>query len=132
MGSAFTSVGGKRRGYGGHEAILQSFHATFLQHGMVSAVPDCFLHDMHLLGLFDIGVWTQIVVGNPPNVCMDDALNATPFGVVMAGKESANTAPSLNEQEVKLAYSMGEWTAQVRRSASPMAYITALLMASWL
>ena len=35
MGSAFTSVGGVRRGYGGHEAILQSFHATFLQHGMV-------------------------------------------------------------------------------------------------
>lgn len=38
---------------------------------------------------------------------------ATPFGVVMAGKESANLHPSLNEQEVKLAYSMGEWIAQV-------------------
>ena len=35
VGSAFTSVGGHGRGFGGHEAILQSFHATFLQHGMV-------------------------------------------------------------------------------------------------
>lgn len=35
VGSAFTSVGGHSRGYGGHEAILQSFHAFFLQHGMV-------------------------------------------------------------------------------------------------
>lgn len=38
VGSAFTSVGGHGRGFGGHEAILQSFHATFLQHGMVSFV----------------------------------------------------------------------------------------------
>ena len=57
----------------------------------------------------------QIVVGNPPTPIMEDALMATPFGVVMAGKESANVAPSLNEQEVKLAYSMGEWTAQVAK-----------------
>jgi hypothetical protein len=34
VGAAFTSVGGHGRGFGGHEAILQSFHATFLQHGM--------------------------------------------------------------------------------------------------
>ena len=34
VGSAFTSVGGVGRGYGGHEAILQSFHGFFLQHGM--------------------------------------------------------------------------------------------------
>ena len=27
VGSAFTSVGGSGMGYGGHEAILQSFHA---------------------------------------------------------------------------------------------------------
>lgn len=40
---------------------------------------------------------------------------ATPFGVVMAGKETANHAPSLNEREVKLAFSMGEWTAQVTK-----------------
>ena len=38
VGSAFTSVGGHGRGFGGHEAILQSFHATFLQHGMVSCI----------------------------------------------------------------------------------------------
>ena len=57
----------------------------------------------------------QIVVGNPPNPIMDDALMATPFGSVMAGKETANSAPSLNEQEVKLAYGMGEWTAQVTK-----------------
>ena len=35
VGSAFTSVGGVGRGYGGHEAILQSFHGFFLQHGMI-------------------------------------------------------------------------------------------------
>ena len=35
MGSAFTSVGGHGRGFGGHEAILQNFHSTYLQHGMV-------------------------------------------------------------------------------------------------
>jgi multimeric flavodoxin WrbA len=37
VGSAFTSVGGHGRGYGGHEAILSSFHSFFLQHGMVRA-----------------------------------------------------------------------------------------------
>lgn len=57
----------------------------------------------------------QIVVGNPPNPIMEDALMATPFGVVMAGKETANHAPSLNEHEVVLAYSMGEWTSQVTK-----------------
>ncbi|EIE24075.1 flavo protein WrbA [Coccomyxa subellipsoidea C-169] len=90
VGSAFTSVGGHSRGYGGHEAILQSFHAFFLQHGMV-------------------------VVGNPPTHIMEDAALATPFGVVMAGKETARFPPALNEYEVKLAYSMGEWTAQVAK-----------------
>lgn len=40
---------------------------------------------------------------------------ATPFGVVMAGKETARVPPALNEHEVKLAYSMGEWTAQVAK-----------------
>lgn len=59
-------------------------------------------------------MWLQVVVGNPPNPIMEDALMATPFGVVMAGKDS-NTGPSLSEQEVKLAYSMGEWTAQVAK-----------------
>lgn len=57
----------------------------------------------------------QIVVGNPPNPIMEDALMATPFGVVMAGKETASKGPSLNEQEVKLAFNMGEWTAQVTK-----------------
>lgn len=38
VASAFTSVGGHNRGFGGHEAILQSFHSTFFQHGMVSAL----------------------------------------------------------------------------------------------
>ncbi len=41
VGSAFTSVGGHGRGFGGHEAILQSFHATFLQHGMVRIFSCC-------------------------------------------------------------------------------------------
>ena len=57
----------------------------------------------------------QIVLGNPPNPMMEDALNATPFGVVMAGKETANKGPSLNEHEVKLAFNMGEWTSQVTK-----------------
>ena len=48
MGSAFTSVGGHGRGFGGHEAILQSFHATFLQHGMVYT-PLAVVHSMHLV-----------------------------------------------------------------------------------
>lgn len=39
VGSAFTSVGGHGRGWGGHEAILSSFHAFFLQHGMVGPFP---------------------------------------------------------------------------------------------
>ncbi|KAK9818362.1 hypothetical protein WJX72_011333 [[Myrmecia] bisecta] len=90
VGSAFTSVGGLGRGFGGHEAILQSFHATFLQHGMV-------------------------VIGTPPSMLMEDALMATPFGIVMAGKETATSVPSLSEAEVKLAYGMGEWTAQIAK-----------------
>ena len=56
----------------------------------------------------------QVVVGNPPTPVMEEACMATPFGVVMAGKETAGRfPPALNEHEVKLAYSMGEWTAQV-------------------
>lgn len=90
VGSAFTSVGGHGRGFGGHEAILQSFHATFLQHGMV-------------------------VVGNPPSSLMEDTMMASPFGVVMAGKEGTTNQPSLTASEVKLAYSMGGWTAQISR-----------------
>lgn len=152
VGSAFTSVGGMRRGYGGHEAILQSFHATFLQHGMViwptfpsratlaSAIRavdhldielrigpmllpiaiEYLMCDQSVLHMTEersanSALSSQIVVGNPPNPIMDDALMATPFGVVMAGKEAANSAPSLCEQEVKLAYGMGEWTAQVTK-----------------
>ncbi len=44
VGSAFTSVGGHGRGYGGHEAILQGFHCCFLQHGMVRT-PCCSFSD---------------------------------------------------------------------------------------
>lgn len=90
VGSAFTSVGGHERGFGGHEAILQSFHATFLQHGM-------------------------IVVGNPPSSLMEDTMMASPFGVVIAGKDWTTSHPSLSASEVKLAYSMGGWTAQISR-----------------
>jgi multimeric flavodoxin WrbA len=39
VGAAFTSIGGHGRGFGGHEVILQQFHATFLQHGMVRSGP---------------------------------------------------------------------------------------------
>ena len=54
VGSAFTSVGGSGTGYGGHEAILQSFHAFFLQHGMLP-------------------------VGVPPSPIMEDAPLVSPF-----------------------------------------------------
>ena len=57
----------------------------------------------------------QVVLGNPPSPMMEEALMATPFGVVMAGKETASKGPSLNEHEVKLAYGMGEWTSQVTK-----------------
>lgn len=40
---------------------------------------------------------------------------ATPFGVVMAGKETARSPPALGEHEVKLAFSLGEWVAQVAK-----------------
>ena len=97
VGGAFTSVGGQGRGYGGHEAILQSIHATFLQHGMIP-------------------------VGVPPSPVMEDALMASPFGTCMAGKARvvgadglASRLRSLSESEVKLAYSQGEWAAQIAK-----------------
>ena len=40
---------------------------------------------------------------------------ASPFGVVMACKEGSPNQPSLTAAEVKLAYSMGGWTAQISR-----------------
>ena len=40
---------------------------------------------------------------------------ASPFGVVMAGKEGTTSQPSLSAPEVKLAYGMGGWTAQICR-----------------
>lgn len=46
---------------------------------------------------------------------MEDTMMASPFGVVMAGKEGTNNQPSLTASEVKLAYSMGGWTAQISR-----------------
>lgn len=90
VGGCFTSVGGVGRGYGGHEVILQSVMATFLQHGMVA-------------------------VGVPPSPIMEHATMASPFGTCMAGKarSSATQALSLSEAEVKLAYTQGEWAARV-------------------
>lgn len=95
VASAFTSVGGVGRGYGGHEAILQSLHATFFQHGMIP-------------------------VGVPPSAVMEDAILASPFGTCMAGKarnerSGGSRLRSLSESEVKLAYSQGEWAAQVAK-----------------
>ena len=74
---------GVGRGYGGHEAILQSFHGFFLQHGMIP-------------------------VGVPPSSVMEDAHMASPFGVCMTGKpkeKAGSRLRSLSESEVKLAYS---------------------------
>jgi len=60
-------------------------------------------------------VLEQVVVGNPPSSLMEDTMMASPFGVVMAGKEGTTNQPSLTASEVKLAYSMGGWTAQISR-----------------
>mmetsp|Transcript_8345 Transcript_8345/g.21085 ORF Transcript_8345/g.21085 Transcript_8345/m.21085 type:complete len:212 (+) Transcript_8345:98-733(+) len=96
VGSAFTSAGGPGRGYGGHEAILQGFHAVFLQHGMIP-------------------------VGVPPSPVMEDAPTASPFGTCMAdggraeGKSPSSRLRSLSESEVKLAYSQGEWAAIITK-----------------
>ena len=57
----------------------------------------------------------QIVVGAPPSVEMEHVFMATPFGIVMAGPESADRKPALSESEVKLAYNFGLWNAQVTR-----------------
>ena len=57
----------------------------------------------------------QIVVGNPPSSLMEDTMMASPFGVVIAGKDWTTSHPSLSASEVKLAYSMGGWTAQISR-----------------
>lgn len=46
---------------------------------------------------------------------MEETPMASPFGVVMGGKEGTANEPSLNASEVKLAYNMGVWTAQVTR-----------------
>lgn len=46
---------------------------------------------------------------------MEDTPMASPFGVVMGGKEGTSSQPSLNANEVKLAYNMGVWTAQITR-----------------
>lgn len=46
---------------------------------------------------------------------MDDTMMASPFGVVMAGKEGTTNQATLSAPEVKLAYSMGGWTAQISR-----------------
>ena len=56
---------------------------------------------------------SQIVVGTPPSVEMEDVQGATPFGIVMAGKETADRRPALNEPEVKLAFNFGQWVAQI-------------------
>jgi NAD(P)H dehydrogenase (quinone) len=95
VGSAFTSVGGVGCGHGGHEGVLQSFHSFFLQHGMLS-------------------------VGVPPSPMMEMAPLATPLGTCMNGKESGKDTPgsrlrALSEEEVKLAYSQGEWASIITK-----------------
>jgi len=94
VSSAYTTTGGVGCGYGGHEAILASMHATFLQHGMIP-------------------------LGVPPSPVMEDAPLATPFGTTLSLKARADKTSSrlrsLTESEVKLAYSQGEWAAQVAK-----------------
>ena len=40
----------------------------------------------------------EVVVGNPPTPVMEEACMATPFGVVMAGKETAGRFPPAPER----------------------------------
>jgi len=92
VASAYTTTGGPGCGYGGHEAILASMHATFLQHGMIP-------------------------LGVPPSPVMEDAPLATPYGTTLSLKARSDKTSSrlrlLTESEVKLAYSQGEWASQV-------------------
>ena len=43
----------------------------------------------------------QVVVGVPPSPIMEDAANASPFGMVMAGRDSAQRPPALSEHEAR-------------------------------
>lgn len=94
VASAFTSTGGNGAGFGGHEAILMSMHSAFLQHGMIP-------------------------LGVPPSPVMEDAVLGTPFGTTMNARmrtdKTGSRLRSLSESEVKLAYSQGEWAAQVAK-----------------
>ena len=110
VGAAFTSIGG-HRGAGGAESVLASVHATLLAHGMV-------------------------VVGAPPSPAMAACPGATTLGAVaaegyggesgasavptaVAGAAGGNTPrqrpPPLTEAEVRIAFSAGQWAAQVGR-----------------
>uniref|UniRef100_A0A7S3GM92 Flavodoxin-like domain-containing protein n=1 Tax=Palpitomonas bilix TaxID=652834 RepID=A0A7S3GM92_9EUKA len=93
VGSAFTTTGGKGRGYGGHESIFTSFHATFLQLGM-------------------------IVAGIPPSEVMDKAALASPYGCVeRCGDESSGDSSDagLDEDELKLAHDQGRHVSEIAK-----------------
>ena len=93
VGSAFTSVGGSGTGYGGHEAILQSFHAFFLQHGMPP--PAC-----RRARSWRTRRWYLLW-----NVHVGET----------RGGETGSRLRSLSESEVKLAYSQGEWSSIITK-----------------
>jgi len=86
VAGAFTSTGGVGRGHGGHEHILQNFHSTFLQYGMV-------------------------VTGVPPHPVMDSADLASPYGVCMGGGAGSG-GRDLAESEKVLALAQGEAVAR--------------------
>ena len=73
------------------------------------------LTSIHILNVRGTTFDLQVVVGAPPSVEMEDVLAATPFGIVMAGRETSDRKPSLSESEVKLAFNFGAWTSQVAR-----------------
>ena len=62
----------------------------------------------------------MLPVGVPPSPMMDAASIATPLGTCMSGSGAAKETPgsrlrSLSEEEVKLAYSQGEWASIITK-----------------
>jgi hypothetical protein len=58
----------------------------------------------------------QVIVGVPTSEAMAKCAYGTPFGVVLGGFNRCNKGTStLNEHEVRLAFSLGSWAASVAK-----------------
>jgi len=102
VGSGFTSAGGGARGFGGHEAALQSLVSSFLHCGM-------------------------IVVGVPPSALMDEAAGASPYGCCMSGATGTG-GRLLTAAEEALAKQQGAFVAQTAARLQLADTVAALLV----